>query len=98
MVHVLPAGGRSFCLPDEICAAIGAPVGSPLPRLVSLELRRPGNAFYFLHQGHRADGSALRVSALYVHDVAVRGVPTHSALERLFHANLIIFRSYSTSG
>ena len=86
MVYGLPAGVHPSCLPDEICAAIGAPSGTPLPRLVSHELQRPGRVCSYVHEGHRPDGSAFCVSALYVYDEAVRGVPTHSALERIFHA------------
>ena len=66
MVYGLPAGVHSSCLPDEICAAIGAPVGTPLPRLVSHELRGTGRVCLCAHEGHRADGSAFCVSALYV--------------------------------
>ena len=40
MVYVLPAGGLPSCLTDEICAAIDAPFGTPLPRLDSHELQR----------------------------------------------------------
>ena len=97
-VCVLPAGGHSSCLPDEICVAIGAPPGTPLPRLVSHELQHPGRVSLYVHEGHRPEGSAFCVSALYVYEVAVRGAFTHSALERHFHANFTIFKAYSTSG
>ena len=40
MTCVLPAGG----LPDEICAAINAPSGAPLPRLFIHALQRLGSA------------------------------------------------------
>ena len=33
-----------------------------------------------------------------MNDVTDRGMPTYSALERLFHANFIVLKSYSTSG
>ena len=85
-VYVLPAGGHSPCLPDEICVAIGAPPGTPLPRLVVHELQHPDSVCSYVHEGHRPDGSAFCVSALYVYDVVVRGEPTHSTLERLFQA------------
>ena len=87
LVYVLPAGKHFSC-----------PLDSPLPRLVSLELQRPGQAFLYVHEGHRAGGSAYRVSALYVYDAVVRGVPTHPAFERLLHAYFAIFKSHSSSG
>ena len=57
VVHVLPTGAHSPCLPSEVSSAIGVPIGSPLPRLVTFELRRPGGACLFLREGRRADGS-----------------------------------------
>ena len=57
VVHVLPTGARPPCLLSEICPAIGVPIGSPLPRLVTFELRRSGGACLFLREGRRADGS-----------------------------------------
>ena len=64
VVPILPAGAASPCLPSAVCSAIGAPLGSPLPRLVLLELRRPGGVFLSLHEGRRAGGSPYRASAL----------------------------------
>ena len=97
MVFVLPAGGPLSWIPGEICAAIGAPSGTPLPRLVSHELQRPGRVCSYVYEGHRPDGSAFCVSALYLYDAADRGVLTHSALERLLHGPFAIFKSHSTS-
>ena len=57
VVHVLPAGDVAPCLTSAVCSATVALLGSPLPRLVLIELRCPGEACLFLHEGRRADGS-----------------------------------------
>ena len=95
---VLPAGHPTPCIPDDICAAIGVPSGAPLPRLVSNDLRRPGSVCAYAHEGRHPDGIEFRVLVIYVLEVAVRGEPTRSALESLFHVHFAIFKAYATSG
>ena len=93
----LPAGGILF-VPGAICTTIGDPLGSPLPRRVLIELRRPGDARLFQHKGRIAGGSPYRVSALYVLDPLTSGLPVRVTLENMLHAFLAIFRFYSASG
>ena len=95
---VLPAGGRSPCLPDETCAAINAPSGAPLPRLVTHALQRPGSVCSYVHEGRHPDGVEFCVPVIYVFEVAVRAEPTRSAPECLFHAYFAIFKAYASSG
>jgi len=96
-VRVLPAGGHSPCLPDEICAAINAPSGSPLPRLFIHALQRPGGVCSYVREGRHLGGVEFCAPVLYVFEVAVRGEPTRSALERLFHAYFTTFKPDATS-
>ena len=84
-VCVLPAGGLSPCLPDDVCVAIGVPSGAPLPRLVSRDLRRPGSVCAYAHESRHPGGCVFCVLVIYVFEVVVRGEPTRSALEGLFH-------------
>ena len=93
VVHVLPAG-EALCLPNTACTAIGAPLGSPLPRLVNIELWRPDDACLFLHEGRLAGSSRYCISALYVSDPPTRSLPVRVALANLLHAFLAVFRSY----
>ena len=78
-VHVLTAG-EVRRLPGTISTATGVPLESTLPRLVLIELRRPGDACLFLHEGRLAGGSPCRVSALYVLDPPAR-CPSASSWE-----------------
>ena len=90
---VLPAGLPTPSFPDDTCAAIGVPSGAPLPGLVSHDLRRPGSACAYAHEGRHPDGLEFRVLVIYVLEVAVRGEPTRSALVSLFHAYFTIFKA-----
>ena len=85
-------------MPDDVCAAIGVPSGAPLPDLVTHDLRHPGRACAYAHEGRSPDGLEFRVLVIYVLEVAVRGETTRSALEKLFHAYLSVFHAYATSG
>ena len=78
-VHVLPAG-EVLHLPGTIRASTGVPPGPPLPRTALIELRSPGGACLYLHEGHLPDGSPFRVSALHVLDPPARSLPDRVAL------------------
>ena len=85
-------------MPPWLCSLLLLPSGSPLPRAIRLELRRPGGVLFYLNECARPDGQANRFGVIHVRDPVVSGLTAAPALTSLSRAYRGTFSAFASSG